>query len=300
VFVSSFRQNTHRFARVLRPNRFAILAALIALASAPGKSQQLQTTPATAAEALSLLTAPSLPAAVPADSQTENITTAPAETPATIGAWSDSNDSPDAPSSADPEAAVTTPPQTKHPVESEIIWEGMASYGNYNLFAIEDMTKLYTSGIEYDRHSWGYFARAQMDYVAEILPFVLLVEPAKSDYWGNPQSPNRKLVPGLAITPIGLRMMWRSNKEHFKPYILIKGGMIGFTQKVLSNEASYEDFTLQSGFGVQTKLTRRVDLRLGLWGDFHFSNAYIVPSDPGTDVMNASWGISYHLGQPRQ
>ena len=236
----------------------------------------------------------------PADTKAENIAPAPMETPATIGAWSDSNHGPDAPSSADPEAAVTTPPQTKHPVESEIIWEGMASYGNYNLFAIEDMTKLYTSGIEYDRHSWGYFARAQLDYVAEILPFVLLVEPAKSDYWGNPQSPNRKLVPGLALTPIGLRMMWRSNKERFKPYILIKGGMIGFTQKVLSNEASYEDFTLQSGFGVQTKLTHRVDLRLGLWGDFHFSNAYIVPSDPGTDVMNASWGISYHLGQPRQ
>jgi hypothetical protein len=61
--------------------------------------------------------------------------------------------------------------KTKTPVESEIIWEGMASYGNYNLFAIEDMTKLYTSGIEYDRHSWGYFLRAQMDYVAEVLPF---------------------------------------------------------------------------------------------------------------------------------
>lgn len=201
---------------------------------------------------------------------------------------------------ADTPAAAAQEVKKKTPVESEIIWEGMASYGNYNLFAIEDMTKLYTSGVEYDRHAWGYFMKAQMDYVAEVLPFFLLVEPAKSDYYGNPMSGNRKLVPGLAITPIGLRMMWRSNKERFKPYVLIKGGMVGFTQKALSPAATYEDFTLQSGFGVQTKLTRRVDLRLGIWGDFHFSNAYVVASDPGTDVMNANWGICYHLGQPRK
>jgi hypothetical protein len=183
----------------------------------------------------------------------------------------------------------------KRPVESELIWEGLASYGNYNLFAIGDMTKLYTSGVEYDRHSWGYFLRARMDYVAEVLPFVLLVEPAVSDYWGNPKSANRKLVPGVGITPIGLRMMWRNNRA-IKPYILAKGGMLAFDQKVLSNAASYENFSLQSGFGAQTRLTKRVDLRLGLWGDFHFSNAYIVPTNPGTDVMNANWGICYHLG----
>jgi len=184
----------------------------------------------------------------------------------------------------------------KRPVESELIWEGLASYGNYNLFAIGDMTKLYTSGVEYDRHSWGYFLRARMDYVAEFLPFVLLVEPAVSDYWGNPKSANRKLVPGVGVTPIGLRMMWRNNRA-IKPYLLVKGGMLGFDQKVLSHNASYENFSLQSGFGAQTRLTKRVDLRLGLWGDFHFSNAYIVPSNPGTDVMNANWGISYHLGK---
>jgi Lipid A 3-O-deacylase (PagL) len=263
------------------------------LASPPARSQEPQT-------ALATDNPPTVSAPLPADAPPENISAARTETPAETGGSSDSNDAMDLTSPADMGAATTTKIQTKPPVESEIIWEGMASYGNYNLFAIEDMTKLYTSGVEYDRHSWGYFLKAQMDYVGEILPFVLLVEPAKSDYWGNPQTTNRKLVPGLSINPIGLRMMWRSNKQYFKPYVIIKGGMIGFTQKVLSNESSYEDFTLQSGFGVQTKLTRRVDLRLGLWGDFHFSNAYIVSSDPGTDVMNASWGICYHLGQPRQ
>jgi hypothetical protein len=197
-------------------------------------------------------------------------------------------------------SGATAEVKTKQPVESEIIWEGTASYGNYNLYAIDDMTKIYTSGVEYDRHVWGYFMKAQMDYVAEVLPLFLLVEPAKSDYYGNPLTGNRKILPGLGLTPVGLRMMWRSNKQHFKPYVLIKGGMVGFTQKALSPNASYENFTMQSGFGVQTRLTQRVDLRIGLWGDFHVSNAIVVPTDPGTDVMNANWGICYHLGQPRK
>lgn len=189
---------------------------------------------------------------------------------------------------------------SKKPVESEIIWEGLASYGNYNIFSIRDMTKLYTSGIEYDRHSWGYFLKARMDYVAEVLPFVLLVESANADYYGNPHGTDRKLLPGANISPIGLRMMWRSNTQHFKPYLTMKGGVVAFTQKALSPQASYENFSFQSGFGVQTKLSDRVDLRLGLWGDFHFSNGYVVPIDPGTDVMNANWGICYRLGQPRK
>jgi len=227
------------------------------------------------------------------ETQTANVAAIPSQTFASPLA----DFSMEAETPAGTQPVATTKPPWKYRTESELIWTGLASYGNYNLFAIEDMTKIYTSGVEYDRHSWGYFLRARMDYVAEVLPFVLLVEPAVSDYWGDPLTANRKLVPGLGITPIGLRMLWRSNTQRFKPYILVKGGMLGFPQKVLSRYASYENFSLQSGFGVQTRLNQRWDLRLGLWSDFHFSNAYIVPSNPGTDVMNANWGLSYHIGK---
>jgi hypothetical protein len=36
-------------------------------------------------------------------------------------------------------------------------------------------------------------------------------------------------------------------------------------------------------------------LRLGLFSDFHFSDGFIVPEDPGLDVMNANLGFSYHF-----
>jgi len=89
--------------------------------------------------------------------------------------------------------------------------------------------------------------------------------------------------------------MWR-DKKAIKPYILFKGGLLVFDHKAISNHAAYENFSMQSGLGVQTRLTKRVDLRIGLWGDFHFSDGFVVPINPGTDMMNANWGISYHLG----
>jgi hypothetical protein len=50
---------------------------------------------------------------------------------------------------------------------------------------------------------------------------------------------------------------------------------------------------------MQVRMNERLDLRLGLFTDFHFSNAFIVPVNPGLDVMSSTLGVSYHLGQAR-
>ena len=193
------------------------------------------------------------------------------------------------------EATVTTATQSKVPVESELIIEGLASYGHYKIFASGSGCKLYTAGVEYDRHSWGSFLKARVDYVAEFLPVVLLYAPLTQDIWGTPTSPYKHIVPGIGIAPIGFRMLWRDHKA-IMPYLEAKGGILGFTQKVLSQEATYEDFSLQSAMGVKVKMNQRWDMRLGLFGDFHFSNGFMVPVDPGLDVMNANLGLVYHFG----
>jgi hypothetical protein len=182
------------------------------------------------------------------------------------------------------------------PVESEIIAEGLASYGNYRIFASGFDCKLYTAGVEYDRHSWGYFLKSQMDWSAEVLPVIVLNAPAKADIWGNPKSQNRQILYGVGFSPIGFRMMWRP-KRAIRPYLSAKGGMLVFDKKAISSQATYENFTLQSGTGVQVTMTDRLGLRLGLFSDFHFSNAFIVPVNPGLDVMNANLGISYHFAR---
>ena len=194
-------------------------------------------------------------------------------------------------------SAVERRSSSKQPVETDLVYEGFASYGHYRIFASGRAAKLYAGGIEYDRHSWGYFLKARMDYVAEVLPVVLLDAAAKYDIWGNPLTTARQIVPGFGFAPIGVRMLWRDGKV-WKPYFTAKGGMLIFSQKAMSEEATYENFSFQSGIGILTRLSPRIDLRLGLLSDYHFSNGFMVPVNPGLDVMNANFGISYRLGKP--
>jgi hypothetical protein len=137
-----------------------------------------------------------------------------------------------------------------------------------------------------------------MDYVAEVLPFVLLDKPKYVDIFGNPNPKKLKnervQVPGVGVSPIGFRMLWRPNCR-FQPYLEAKGGMLGFTQKVPSSEASYENFSLQSAMGLRVAVSQHWGVRLGLFSDFHFSNAFVVPVNPGLDVMNGNLGVSYRF-----
>ena len=198
---------------------------------------------------------------------------------------------------AETETGVPTETKVRRPVESELIVEGEGSFGHYHIFAYTWWSELYTGGVEYDRHSWDYFYRlgARLDYVAEALPLAILRQPAKTDVYGDPLSQARQLVPGVALSPIGLRMMWRSKKS-LKPYFNVKGGVIVFDKKALSSDATYQNFLLQIGIGMQARLTQRLDLRVGC-GDVHFSNAFMVPSNPGLDVMSYNGGLSYHFGK---
>lgn len=193
---------------------------------------------------------------------------------------------------------LNRPAASREAPEQNIVLEGLDSFGNYRLFAGGDNCHLWNAGVEYDRNSWGRFAGARMDYAAEFLPVVLLNEPANTDEWGDWFGTARKTIYGMGFSPIGLRMVWRDDKG-IQPYFEAKGGVLVFDQKALAKTASYEAFSLQESVGMLVKMSPRYDLRLGMFGDFHFSNGFMVPSNPGLDVMNATVGLSYHLGRAR-
>ncbi|MGC2160801.1 MAG: hypothetical protein WA634_02725, partial [Silvibacterium sp.] len=117
---------------------------------------------------------------------------------------------------------------TRAPVESELIFEGQNSVGHIHIFANSWWSYLSTGGIEYDRHSWGNFIGAHVDYSAEILPVVILRQPSKTYIWGNRASNTFETVPGLAVFPIGMRLIWFDGAR-FKPYYVIKAGLTGYT-----------------------------------------------------------------------
>jgi hypothetical protein len=202
-----------------------------------------------------------------------------------------------APRLAGPASAIAQLPVTPPPPEAEIAFEDESSFGHWGIEAGSWWSYLHVAGFEYDRHTWGKFIGARMDYVGEVLPLTLLRQPAVEDEYGDPRSHNYTTVPGLAITPVGLRMLWRDGKV-LKPYLTFKGGVVGFTQKALSPDGAYLNITLQQVMGTELRLTHAWEIRLGV-GDFHFSNARQVPSNPGIDEMMYTIGLSYHLHSRR-
>jgi hypothetical protein len=184
------------------------------------------------------------------------------------------------------------------PPESRLVFEGLNSFGHYHIFAYTWWSYLHVAGVEYDRHSWGRCIGAQMNYVAEVLPIVFLTQPRTTDAFGDPLDQGQRTIEGLGISPAGLQMLW-NDRGTWKPYYLIKGGMVGFTRKALSNYASYIDFTLQQSVGLQIRLNDKMDLRTGI-SDFHFSNAFMVPNNPGIDEMMYGAALSYRLSKRRE
>src|ERR1700678_3451230 len=83
-------------------------------------------------------------------------------------------------------------------------------------------------------------------------------------------------------------------EKKFKPYFTVMRGGIAFTKKALSPDARYFDFTLHESIGFYLQMSKRVDIRFGLFGDFHFSNAYITAYNPGLDNMSSELAVSYH------
>jgi Lipid A 3-O-deacylase (PagL) len=190
-----------------------------------------------------------------------------------------------------------TEAQEKRTPESDLALTGIGSFGHFHIFANSWWSYLDIAGVEYDRNSWGYAAKARMDYSAEVQPMVLLWQPSKQSLWGTPGSKQHEFVYGIGVMPIGLRMLWRDGKK-FEPYLMAKGGMLLFDKKALSSQAAYGDFSLLMGTGTQFRLSRRVDGRVG-FTFFHFSDAFMVPSNPGLDSMTYSTGLVYHLGGER-
>jgi len=183
----------------------------------------------------------------------------------------------------------------RRPVECEVIFESLNSLGHIHLFSSEWYSYLNAVAIEYDRRSWGRVIGADVDYSAEFLPIIILRQPSKTDIWGNRLSYERETVPGIGILPIGVRLMWFSHGR-VKPFYGIKAGMTGYTRKVFSQYASYQDFALDQNVGAQFRLGGRANLRTA-FGFFHQSNGFVVPSNPGLDEMNWSIGLSYQLGR---
>lgn len=178
---------------------------------------------------------------------------------------------------------------------SEISIMCMIPDGDYRLFSATARAYVWSGGVEYDRPvMYSPFLRARLDYASEILPVVLLSEPAVADFWGNARSPNQRIVPGLSLLPVGSRLVWRGGRG-ISPYISGKLGAVIFTRKALSPDASNANFNIQAAFGLQLRLTKHIDLRVEPFEFFHVSNGYMTASNPGMDEIATKFGLTFRL-----
>jgi len=188
----------------------------------------------------------------------------------------------------------TRTPAPRKPVAQEITFMGLIPGGDYQFISTTTRCTAWTVGVEYDRNSWGHLLKSRVDYLLEVMPFVLLSEPAKADFWGNAKSPYQQHLYGVSVSPFGFRFLWRENAR-WKPYLSTKLGAIAFNKKAMSEAASYANFNIQAAFGMQFRLSDRIDLRVEPFEFFHVSNGYLAASNPGMDELGTRYGISYHL-----
>jgi hypothetical protein len=180
------------------------------------------------------------------------------------------------------------------PVQSELAIEGGSSVGNIQIFAYAEGRRINPIGFEYDRHSWGGFLGARLDYAAELLPALLLTGPAKYNVHSQPLTTEQSTQYGTGFSPAGARLLWRRDRR-FKPYLFGKGGVAYFEDRALSTEGTHLNFTAQFGGGVEERLSGRWDLRTG-FGDFHLSNGDIARHNPGVDCLGFNASLGYRFG----
>jgi hypothetical protein len=173
-------------------------------------------------------------------------------------------------------------PRRPRPVESEISVIGGRTVGAIHIFADGQDRQLNLLGVQYARHSWGGLLGARVDYLAEVIPMLLMHEPAQSAPDSSPLTSARRTVYGADISPIGVRLLWQSH-HRLEPYLLATGGFAYFTDRVISPEGERLNFSAEFGTGAQMALTDRIELRAG-YSMFHVSNGNRGQRNPGLDT----------------
>jgi hypothetical protein len=180
------------------------------------------------------------------------------------------------------------------PAKNELAVEGGGSFGNWQIFAYAEDRQVSTYGLEYDHLLWGRVLGTQVDYTAELLPVVLLSEPAEYKSDSTALTTARQLKYGADASPAGFRLLWRQGKA-FEPYFGAKGGVAYFKERILSPQDTHLQFTAQFGFGFEHRFTQRMAFRAG-FSEFHISNGDIA-RNPGVDLMYVNGQLSFRLGR---
>jgi hypothetical protein len=106
-------------------------------------------------------------------------------------------------------ARCAQPERPRAGAHSEIQIESGDSVGNFHLLGFAENRRLRLFGIEYDHPMFGRLFGSEFDYVGEVLPVLLLNEPARYGANSLALTKQRQEQYGAGISPIGFRLIWR-------------------------------------------------------------------------------------------
>ncbi len=206
---------------------------------------------------------------------------------------------PDEPMDGGQIKVVDQKPEPTHHVEQEVLIEGLYSYGNYKIFASGYDDKLYTAGVEYNRHSWGNFLKGADGLRRRIPALCSSQQAAPHRSMGQSNSNFRKEYSADTSTALGFRpsasgssgAAIRASGRFLRP----KAACWASPRKLRQPRPRMRTSACNRWAAFRSRSTTDGECASGLFGDFHFSNAFIVPANPGLDVMNANLALSYHF-----
>ena len=164
--------------------------------------------------------------------------------------------------------------------EEEIGIVAGRSVGGIHLFGYADDRDINVFAAHF-AHPMGYFLAARFDYMTELIPVFVLSEPKEYGADSRALSTDRKFVHGTGVSPIGARILWRP-RSAWRPYLLGRGGILYFNDRVLSTEGTHLQFLAEFGAGVQIKIRPHTQLSFG-YSLYHFSNGDIGVRNPALD-----------------
>lgn len=169
---------------------------------------------------------------------------------------------------------------------------GLSSYGHYVVFGQNTGARLEAVDWAYDFRPFSSFVGADVNWTVGVMPAVVLHEAQESTEWGTPLTTTQKSVIGVGVSPIGFRFLWRKDRT-VQPFWTARFIMLGFPEKVLARNASYQNFVGESSLGADVLLSKHVAAHVVGFNFLHFSNAGLERSNPGVDFMTSGIGISY-------
>jgi len=167
------------------------------------------------------------------------------------------------------------------------------SVGSIHLFGYADNREINVLGVQF-AHPMGHILNARFDYMTEVIPVFVLREPKVYGADSRALDTEHKFVHGAGVSPIGARILWRPHSG-WRPYLLGRGGILYFNDRVLSTKGTHLQFLAEFGAGVQIKIRPKTQLSLG-YSFYHFSNGDIAARNPALDsnFIYCAVNFSFH------